>query len=72
MEPVAGCNAGGTHHLCGPAGSDRVRPVLDTDSDGQASLIAEPLAEALTLAIVLPSRHDALARFRGKPHSHDG
>ncbi|MFJ9188170.1 hypothetical protein ACIRQO_34530 [Streptomyces anulatus] len=35
VEPVAGCNAGGTHYLCGPAGSDRVRPVLYTDSDGQ-------------------------------------
>ncbi|MEU5289282.1 hypothetical protein N7925_35845 [Streptomyces sp. CA-278952] len=64
VEPVAGCNAGGTHYLCGPAGSDRVRPVLYTDSEGQASLIAESLAEALTLAIVLPSWHDALAGFR--------
>lgn len=42
VEPVAGCNAGGTHYLCGPAGSDRVRPVLYTDSEGQASLIAVP------------------------------
>ncbi|MGW2964428.1 hypothetical protein ACWDGI_39025 [Streptomyces sp. NPDC001220] len=64
VEPVAGCNAGGTHYLCGPAGSDRVRPVLYTDSEGQASLIAESLAEALTLAIVLPSWHDALAGIR--------
>ncbi|MFI5924065.1 hypothetical protein ACIA8M_36785 [Streptomyces anulatus] len=64
VEPVAGCNAGGTHYRCGPAGSDRVRPVLYTDSEGQASLIAESLAEALTLAIVLPSWHDALAGFR--------
>ncbi|MEU1124986.1 hypothetical protein ABZ371_15815 [Streptomyces sp. NPDC005899] len=64
VEPVAGCNAGGTHYLCGPADSDRVRPVLYTDSEGQASLIAESLAEALTLAIVLPSWHDALAGFR--------
>lgn len=64
VELVAGCNAGGTHYLCGPAGSDRVRPALYTDSEGQASLIAESLAEALTLAIVLPSWHDALAGFR--------
>src|SRR5690606_16095004 len=64
VEPVAGCNAGGTHYLCGPAESDRVRPVLYTDSEGQASLIAESLAEALTLAIVLPSWHDALAGVR--------
>ncbi|MGQ4355825.1 hypothetical protein [Streptomyces drozdowiczii] len=64
VEAVAGCNAGGTHYICGPAGSDRVRPVLYTDSEGQASLIAESLAEALTLAIVLPSWHDALAGFR--------
>ncbi|WP_369165201.1 hypothetical protein [Streptomyces sp. AFD10] len=61
---MAGCNAGGTHYLCGPAAPDRVRPVLYTDSEGQASLIAESLAEALTLVIVLPSWHDALAGFR--------
>ncbi len=64
MQPVAGCNAGGTHYLCGPAAPDRVRPVLYTDSEGQACLIAESLAEALTLVIVLPSWHDALAGFR--------
>ncbi|MFD7558067.1 hypothetical protein ACFV9E_26430 [Streptomyces sp. NPDC059835] len=64
VEPIAGCGAGGTHYLCGPAGSDGPRPVLYTDSEGQASLIAESLAEALTLAIVLPSWHDALAGFR--------
>ncbi len=66
VEPVAGCNAGGTHYLCGPATSDGPdpRPVLYTDSEGRASLIAESLAEALTLAIVLPSWHDALAGFR--------
>ncbi|MFR9795358.1 hypothetical protein ACL02U_05520 [Streptomyces sp. MS06] len=64
VEPVAGCNAGGTHYLCGPATPDGPRPVLYTDSEGRASLIAESLAEALTLAIVLPSWHDALAGFR--------
>ncbi|MFD5449739.1 hypothetical protein [Streptomyces sp. NPDC127100] len=40
------------------------RPVLYTDSEGRASLIAESLAEALTLAIVLPSWHDGLAGIR--------
>ncbi|MEW1545067.1 hypothetical protein [Streptomyces tsukubensis] len=64
VEPVAGCNAGGTHYLCGPAVPDGPRPVLYTDSEGRASLIAESLAEALTLAVVLPSWHDALAGFR--------
>ncbi|MFJ6634785.1 hypothetical protein ACIQMR_25835 [Streptomyces sp. NPDC091376] len=64
VEPVAGCNAGGTHYLCGPAVPGGSRPVLYTDSEGQASLIAESLAEALTLAVVLPSWHDALAGFR--------
>ncbi|MEU7313491.1 hypothetical protein [Streptomyces sp. NPDC007083] len=64
VEPVAGCNAGGTHYLCGPAAPDGPRPVLYTDSEGQAALIAESLAEALTLAIVLPSWHDALAGLR--------
>ncbi|WP_432026312.1 hypothetical protein [Streptomyces sp. 1222.5] len=64
VEPIAGCNAGGTHYLCGPAVPDGPRSVLYTDSEGRASLIAESLAEALTLAIVLPSWHDALAGFR--------
>ncbi|WP_240958494.1 hypothetical protein [Streptomyces chilikensis] len=64
VELVAGCNTGGTHYLCGPTGSDRIRPVLYPDSEGHASLIAESRAEALTLAIVLPSWHDALAGFR--------
>ncbi|MEU6867369.1 hypothetical protein ABZ924_29670 [Streptomyces sp. NPDC046876] len=64
VEPVAGCGAGGTHYLCGPAVPDGPRPVLYTDSEGRASLIAESLAEALTLAIVLPSWHDALAGLR--------
>ncbi|MET8974629.1 hypothetical protein ABZX85_03330 [Streptomyces sp. NPDC004539] len=64
VEPVAGCNAGGTHYLCGPAVPGGSRPVLYTDSEGRASLIAESLAEALTLAIVLPSWHDALAGAR--------
>ncbi|GAA3151071.1 hypothetical protein GCM10010521_43380 [Streptomyces rameus] len=63
VEPVAGCNAGGTHYLCGPAHPGGTRPVLYTDSEGHASLIAESLAEALTLAIVLPPWHDALAGF---------
>ncbi|MFC9624642.1 hypothetical protein ACFTXM_33305 [Streptomyces sp. NPDC056930] len=64
VEPIAGCNAGGTHYLCGPAALGGPRPVLYTDSEGRASLIAESLAEALTLVVVLPSWHDALAGFR--------
>ncbi|MEV6841701.1 hypothetical protein AB0N17_46175 [Streptomyces sp. NPDC051133] len=39
VEPVAGCNAGGTHYLCGPPVPDGARPVLYTDSEGRASLI---------------------------------
>ncbi|WP_037912806.1 hypothetical protein [Actinacidiphila yeochonensis] len=64
VEPVAGCGAGGTHYLCGPAVPGGPRPVLYTDSEGRASLIAESLAEALTLVAVLPSWHDALDGFR--------
>ncbi|MBO0516711.1 hypothetical protein J0695_33820 [Streptomyces beijiangensis] len=71
VEPVAGCNAGGTHYLCGPAVPGGPRPVLYTDSEGQASLIAESLAEALTLAVALPSWHDALAGFRPPALSSD-
>ncbi|WP_329040311.1 hypothetical protein OHT61_20850 [Streptomyces sp. NBC_00178] len=64
VEPVAGCNAGGTHYLCGPAFPGHPRPVLYTDSEGRAALIAESLAEALTLVIVLPSWQEALAGSR--------
>ncbi|MFD5093778.1 hypothetical protein ACFWMR_24485 [Amycolatopsis thailandensis] len=64
VEPVAGCNAGGTHYLCGPATPDGSRAVLYTDSEGGACLIAESVADALTLAIVLPCWHDALAGSR--------
>lgn len=71
VEPVAGCNAGGTHYLCGPAVPGGPRPVLYTDSEGQASLIAESLAEALTLAVALPSWHDALAGLRPPALSSD-
>ncbi|MFJ1545229.1 hypothetical protein [Streptomyces sp. NPDC088246] len=71
VEPIAGCNAGGTHYLCGPAVLGGPRPVLYTDSEGQASLIAESLAEALTLFVALPSWHDALAGFRPPALSSD-
>ncbi|WP_237530378.1 hypothetical protein [Streptomyces sp. SID3212] len=71
VEPVAGCNAGGTHYLCGPAVPGGPRPVLYTDSEGRATLIAESLAEALTLTIALPSWHDALAGFRPPTLSSD-
>ncbi|MFF1421237.1 hypothetical protein [Streptomyces sp. NPDC058280] len=64
VEAIAGCNAGGTHYLCGPDVPGGPRPVLYTDSEGRASLIAESLAEVVTLAITLPSWHDALAGFR--------
>ncbi|MFI6646129.1 hypothetical protein ACIBI8_00710 [Streptomyces sp. NPDC050529] len=70
-EPVAGCNAGGTHYLCGPAAPGAPRPVLYTDSEGRATLIADSLAEALTLTITLPSWHDALAGFRPPALSSD-
>lgn len=71
VEPVAGCNAGGTHCLCGPAAPGSPHPVLYTDSEGRASLIARSLTEALTLTIVPPSWHDALAgvRFPCRPGS---
>lgn len=71
VEPVAGCNAGGTHYLCGPAVPGGPRPVLYTDSEGRATLIGESLAKALTLAVVLPSWHDALAGFRPPALSSD-
>ncbi|WP_306371309.1 hypothetical protein [Nocardiopsis sp. CC223A] len=56
--PVAGCAAGGTYYLCGPAGTRR--PVLYAGSEGQATLLAADLAEALAVVTALASWQDAL------------
>ncbi|MFL1379893.1 hypothetical protein [Nocardiopsis protaetiae] len=56
--PVAGCAAGGTYYLCGPIGTRR--PVLYASSEGQATLLAADLAEALAVITALASWQDAL------------
>ncbi|MGW9347003.1 hypothetical protein SAMN05421803_13334 [Nocardiopsis flavescens] len=56
--PVAGCAAGGTYFLCGPPGTRR--PVLYAGSEGQATLVAADLAEALAVVTASASWQDAL------------
>lgn len=67
VEPVAGCGAGGTHHLCGPAVSDGSRPVLHTDSEAQLRRPApSPTGSSRVgpdpIAADIASRHPALIR----------
>ncbi|MCP2340159.1 hypothetical protein [Actinomadura rupiterrae] len=54
LTPIAGDGAGGTYFLCG--GVDG--PVLYADSEGQATLMAADLTEAVTLIAVLPYWQD--------------
>ncbi|WP_147341248.1 hypothetical protein [Actinomadura logoneensis] len=54
LTPIAGDGAGGTYFLCG--GVDG--PVLYTDSEGGAALIAADLTEAVTLIAALPYWRD--------------
>ncbi|MGK5558799.1 hypothetical protein ACSNOI_45075 [Actinomadura kijaniata] len=56
LTPIAGDGAGGTYFLCGEPGTER--PVLYADSEGRASLIAEDLAEAVTLLAAHPYWRD--------------
>ncbi|MER5911377.1 hypothetical protein ABT124_12940 [Streptomyces sp. NPDC001982] len=54
LEGIAGDDSGGTYFLCGGGG------VLYADSEGQAGLIAESLADALELVAGLPGWRDHL------------
>ncbi|MFJ5550934.1 hypothetical protein [Streptomyces sp. NPDC093225] len=58
LEVIGGCGAGGSYFLVGPEGSPD-RPVLYADSEGGATLLAEDLAEAVTLIACLPYWRDA-------------
>ncbi|MET9862290.1 hypothetical protein ABZY93_23860 [Streptomyces smyrnaeus] len=62
LHPIAGCGAGGTYFLCGEQGA-RQRPVLYADSEGQATLMAEDLAEAVRLIAHCPYWRDLGAGF---------
>ncbi|GAA2047993.1 hypothetical protein GCM10009839_61770 [Catenulispora yoronensis] len=57
LVPIAGDGAGGTFYLVGDESAER-RPVLYTDSEGAGSLVAEDLAEALSIFIALGFWHD--------------
>ncbi|WP_460303803.1 hypothetical protein [Actinocorallia aurea] len=58
LDPVAGDGSGGTYFLCGEPGT--ARPVLYADSEGQATLMAADLTEALSLLAVHPYWRDLL------------
>ena len=63
LTPVAGDAAGGTYFLCG--GPDEPEPpVLFTDSEGGAVLMAASLAEAVELIVQFPYWQDL-------PYGHD-
>ncbi|MGP3985299.1 hypothetical protein [Streptomyces sp. 3N207] len=62
LYPIAGCGAGGTYFLCGEPGAER-RPVLYADSEGQATLMAEDLVEAIRLIAHCPCWRDLGAGF---------
>jgi hypothetical protein len=59
LEPIAGCGGGGTYFLCGPSAAS-TRPVLYADSEGQATLIGEDLAETIALVVQFPFWRDLL------------
>ena len=58
LEVVAGDASGGSFFLVGDVHAAR-RPVLYTDSEGGAALVAEDLAEALAVFVALGWWHDA-------------
>jgi hypothetical protein len=58
LTPIAADGAGGTYFLCGPPGT--TRPVLYADSEGQATLMAADLVEAVTLIAAYPYWRDLL------------
>lgn len=62
LTPIAGDAAGGTYFLCGEP--DTTRPVLYADSEGQATLMAADLVEAVTLIAAHPYWRDL-----GRGHS---
>jgi hypothetical protein len=58
LTPIAGDGSGGTYFLCGTPGT--TRPVLYADSEGQATVMAADLVEALTLIAAHPYWRDLL------------
>ncbi|MGI8330331.1 hypothetical protein ACRYCC_10200 [Actinomadura scrupuli] len=56
LTPIAGDAGGGTYFLCGEPGAPR--PVLYADSEGQATLLATDLVEAVTLIAAHPYWQD--------------
>ncbi|MGW1277714.1 hypothetical protein ACWD4V_12255 [Streptomyces tsukubensis] len=45
VEPIAGCNAGGTHYLCGPAVPDGFLPHARDEEESAFEPMLEPSAE---------------------------
>ncbi|MBV2365944.1 hypothetical protein [Streptomonospora nanhaiensis] len=61
-EAVAGRASGAGYFLCGEGGEER--PVLYLSSDGVTSLVADSLADLLTLVVAAPWWPDCLGRWR--------
>ncbi|MEV4250820.1 hypothetical protein AB0J63_46425 [Streptosporangium canum] len=57
LAPIAGCGSGGTYFLCGHP-DDEQRPVLYASSEGQVTLIADNLHEAIMLIAAFPFWQD--------------
>jgi hypothetical protein len=66
LEMFAGDASGGAYLFAGTGGEER--PVVYAGSEGEGTLVAIGLADALAVAIELPSLHDALA----VPYDEDG
>ncbi|MDA0567029.1 hypothetical protein LG943_22310 [Streptomonospora sp. S1-112] len=61
-EAVAGRASGCGYFFCGEGGEER--PVLYLSSDGRTSLVAENLADLLTLVVAAPWWPECLGRWR--------
>ncbi|MEV4630792.1 hypothetical protein AB0J90_31465 [Micromonospora sp. NPDC049523] len=66
LEMFAGDASGGAYLFAGSGGEER--PVVYAGSEGEGGLVAIGLADALSVAIELPSLHDALT----VPYGTDG
>ncbi|WP_329102029.1 hypothetical protein OG792_22700 [Micromonospora sp. NBC_01699] len=66
LEMFAGDASGGAFLFAGRGGEER--PVVYAGSEGEGALVAIGLADALAVAVELPSLHDALA----VPYGEDG
>ena len=67
-EGFAGDGAGDTYFFCGEGGEER--PVLYSDSEGRAALVAVGLPELLCLLLVMPWWHECRGLTLQESHCH--